>query len=340
MTVNGTLINYFFNCKRQCYLHGNRLNLEDNSEIVKIGKAMHEEKEEMINESEIAIDSIKLDGLTTRYLIEIKKSDANVEACKWQLLFYLKILKDKGVMREGKLEFVEKNKQAKNIIYVKLTEENQRQLEKYIEENNLKAGDRLPSQAEMCERLGVSRTSVREVLKMLEARNVIEIINGKGAFLKGNVELAISARIELKKEREDILEIFEVRKMLEREIIKLVIERATEEELDEVEEALKSLMYKYENDIESSFEDRTFHMKLYRICHNKLMLQLIESLMEVFNKIWKNPLGLEKVYTSTIPYHKKVFDYIRQRNIRKAQATNDKMLDIIIKKLLQAVRKL
>jgi len=106
---------------------------------------MHEEKEEMINESEIAIDSIKLDGLTTRYLIEIKKSDANVEACKWQLLFYLKILKDKGVMREGKLEFVEKNKQAKNIIYVKLTEENQRQLEKYIEEiENLITSDKIP----------------------------------------------------------------------------------------------------------------------------------------------------------------------------------------------------
>lgn len=145
MTVNGTLINYYFNCKRQCYLHGNRLNLEDNSEIVKIGKAMHEEKEEIIDESEIAIDNIKLDGLTTRYLIEIKKSDANVEACKWQLLFYLKILKDKGVMREGKLEFVEKSKQAKNIIYVKLTEENQRQLEKYIEEiENLIASDKIP----------------------------------------------------------------------------------------------------------------------------------------------------------------------------------------------------
>lgn len=36
MRVNGTLINYYFHCKRQCYLHGNRLNLEDNSEIVKI----------------------------------------------------------------------------------------------------------------------------------------------------------------------------------------------------------------------------------------------------------------------------------------------------------------
>lgn len=39
MRINGTLINYYFHCKRQCYLHGNRLNLEDNSEQVKIGKA-------------------------------------------------------------------------------------------------------------------------------------------------------------------------------------------------------------------------------------------------------------------------------------------------------------
>ncbi len=38
MKVNGTLINYYFHCKRQCWLHGNRVNLEDNSEDVKIGK--------------------------------------------------------------------------------------------------------------------------------------------------------------------------------------------------------------------------------------------------------------------------------------------------------------
>ena len=43
MRVNGTLMNYYFHCKRQCYLHGHRLNLEDNSEIVQIGKALHEE---------------------------------------------------------------------------------------------------------------------------------------------------------------------------------------------------------------------------------------------------------------------------------------------------------
>ena len=51
MKVNGTLINYYFHCKRQCYLHGNRLNLEDNSEQVKIGKAIHEERAEKRTDS-------------------------------------------------------------------------------------------------------------------------------------------------------------------------------------------------------------------------------------------------------------------------------------------------
>ncbi len=134
MQINGTLMNYYFHCKRQCYLHGIRLNLEDNSESVKIGKVLHEEKEMKMADSEIEIDNVKLDGLTSKYLVEIKKSDADVEASKWQILLYLKILKNKGVIREGKLEFVEKNKQTKNIVYVSLNEENEKQLDYYINE--------------------------------------------------------------------------------------------------------------------------------------------------------------------------------------------------------------
>jgi len=132
MLVNGTLINYYFHCKRQCYLHGNRLNLEDNSERVHIGRAIHEEKEDKLADTEISIDNIRLDGLTSKYLVEIKKSDADVEACKWQLLLYLKILKDKGIIRKGKLEFVEKKKQTRKIDYVELTDENERKLLQYI----------------------------------------------------------------------------------------------------------------------------------------------------------------------------------------------------------------
>ncbi len=131
--MNGTLINYFFHCRRQCYLHGNRMNLEDNSEQVKIGKALHDEKGEKDN-AEIALENIRLDRLTEEYLTEMKKSDADVEAAKWQLLFYLKVLKDKGIIRKGKLEFVENGKSERKILYFELTEEIEKELQEYIQE--------------------------------------------------------------------------------------------------------------------------------------------------------------------------------------------------------------
>ena len=145
MLINGTLMNYYFHCKRQCYLHGNRLNLEDNSEQVKIGKAIHEEKAAESKNTELAIDNIRLDKLTRDYLTEIKKSDADVEAARWQLLYYRKVLKTKGIIRKGRLEFVEKNKTDKKTVYVELTEDNEKQLEVYIKEiENLIQQDNVP----------------------------------------------------------------------------------------------------------------------------------------------------------------------------------------------------
>lgn len=144
MKVNGTLINYYFHCKRQCYLHGNRLNLEDNSEIVKIGKALHEERDTKEN-SEISIDNIKIDKLTKEYLTEVKKSDADNEAAKWQLLYYLKVFKDKGIIRKGRLECIEKNKNDNKILYYELTEEIEKELLGYIQEiDKLLLNDKIP----------------------------------------------------------------------------------------------------------------------------------------------------------------------------------------------------
>ena len=145
MRVNGTLINYYFHCKRQCYLHGNRLNLEDNSENVKIGKAIHEERSERGKSTEITIDNIKLDKLTTEYLVEVKKSDADVKAATWQLMYYLKVLKSKGIERKGRLEFIEKNKSDKKIIIIELDEENEIKLDKYAKEiEELIINDKIP----------------------------------------------------------------------------------------------------------------------------------------------------------------------------------------------------
>lgn len=113
-------------------MHGNRINLEDNSEDVKIGRAIHEKKAYEQSNAEISIENIKVDKITKDYIVEIKKSDADVDASKWQLLYYIYILKSKGIYKKGKLEFVEKNKQDNKIIYIELTDDIEKELLEYI----------------------------------------------------------------------------------------------------------------------------------------------------------------------------------------------------------------
>ena len=132
--LNGTLVNYYLHCKRQCWLHGNRVNLEDNSENVKVGKALHEIKAQQSPQTELAIENIKVDKLTKDYLVEIKKSDADIDAVTWQVLYYLKVLKSKGIERKGKIEFIEKNKTENKIVYVEYTEEAEKILEEMEKE--------------------------------------------------------------------------------------------------------------------------------------------------------------------------------------------------------------
>jgi len=131
--ITGTLINYYFHCKTQCWLHANRINLEDNSEDVRIGKVLHEINEEKSKKSEISIDNIKIDKLTRDYLIEVKKSDSDVEAVKWQVLLYLYKLKQKGVEKKGKVEFIEKNRQSKKVQIIELDAQNEAELLEVLE---------------------------------------------------------------------------------------------------------------------------------------------------------------------------------------------------------------
>lgn len=120
MMLTGTLVNYYTHCQRQCWLFYHHINMEDTSEDVRIGRVLHELKKQ---EEEVALDGIKLDKLTSEYVTEIKKSDADLPAAMAQLEYYLIVLHDKGIIRKGRLECLEKNKQNKSIHTVTLTEE-------------------------------------------------------------------------------------------------------------------------------------------------------------------------------------------------------------------------
>ncbi len=120
MRITGTIVNYFIHCKRQCWLFAHMMNFEDDSEDVRIGRILHEVRSEGRNNTEIQIEGIKVDKMTEDYVIELKKSDADVEATKWQTLYYLYILKQKGIDRKGRLEFLERKKQTCKTVELEL----------------------------------------------------------------------------------------------------------------------------------------------------------------------------------------------------------------------------
>ena len=120
MRITGTIVNYFIHCKRQCWLFAHKMNFEDDSEDVRIGRILHEVRSEGRNNTEIQIEGIKVDKMTEDYVIELKKSDADVEATKWQTLYYLYMLKQKGIDRKGRLEFLERKKQTSKTFELEL----------------------------------------------------------------------------------------------------------------------------------------------------------------------------------------------------------------------------
>ena len=98
----------------------------------------------------------------------------------------------------------------------------------YIREHDLNPGDKLPSQENLLAMMGVSRTSLREAMKTLEARGILEIQNGKGAYVGGLVDADGVQVIDFTQEKERLLEALEVRKILEREILRMLIHTITD----------------------------------------------------------------------------------------------------------------
>ena len=141
----------------------------------------------------------------------------------------------------------------------------------YIREHDLNPGDKLPSQESLLAMMGVSRTSLREAMKTLEARGILEIQNGKGAYVGGLVDADGVQVIDFTQEKERLLEALEVRKILEREILRMLIHTITDEELKELGEIKDILMSKYRRGLQQTAEDKKFHYTIYRLCHNQVM---------------------------------------------------------------------
>ena len=151
-----------------------------------------------------------------------------------------------------------------------------------IRRGDLAAGDRLPSERELCERFGVSRVTVREALRVLEANGLVEIRVGArgGAFVTAPSSRLVGEGIAdlITLSTLSAVEVTETRMVLELGIVPLVCERATEEDiaaLYEICDRSSAALQGDEYPLELSVE---WHTRYAQAAHNGAVAMLVESL--------------------------------------------------------------
>lgn len=162
------------------------------------------------------------------------------------------------------------------------------QIQEMIMTGKLKKGDKLPSERDLSEKMGVSRTSIREGLRALEIIGLIESRQGEGNYIKGNMESGffepLSVMFILSGGRP--LDILEVRRTIEVEGAVLAAKRISEEQKEELKEIMDGLR-NAKDEKESSEYDRKFHYMIAKCTGNYLIMNLfnvITSLMRDFIK--------------------------------------------------------
>ncbi|PYM74045.1 MAG: GntR family transcriptional regulator [Candidatus Rokuibacteriota bacterium] len=161
---------------------------------------------------------------------------------------------------------------------IRIYEDIVRQVKALIADGRLNSGDRLPPERELAERFRVSRTSVREALRSLQSRGLIEIRAGEGAFVR---DVSVEALIE---PLALVGELFEARRILEPAIAALAARRASREEVGEMERILEEQAREVAQGRTGMAQDSALHAAIAEAAHNRAIVRIVNALLDLLSQ--------------------------------------------------------
>ena len=211
----------------------------------------------------------------------------------------------------------------------RIYEEIVRQVKQLIGEGRLKSGDRLPPERDLAEKFRVSRTSVREALRALQSRGLIEIRAGEGAFVRDvSVETLIEPlALVILPHREAVGELFEARRLLEPAIAALAARRATREEIQEMERILEDQAKEVAAGRTGMVQDGALHAAIANSAHNRAITRIVNALMDLLTQSREESLHTPGRPTRSHEDHRRILEAVRRRD---EVAAHRSMLDHLI----------
>jgi len=203
----------------------------------------------------------------------------------------------------------------------KVYEEVARQLERMILKK-LHPGDKLPSERELAETLGVSRSSIRDAIRSLELVGLVEPRQGSGTVVR---EISADTVMNpltnvLRHKVELVTELIDFRKMLEPPLAGRAATHATEEELAEMEEILRRQESKFRAGQLAIEEDSEFHYAIAMASGNSVVLKVLDVLMDLLRDTRERSLQTEGRPHKSLAGHRKILAAIKKRDAEAARA--------------------
>jgi GntR family transcriptional regulator, transcriptional repressor for pyruvate dehydrogenase complex len=190
-----------------------------------------------------------------------------------------------------------------------------------IRSGQLRTGDRIPPETQLCAALGVSRSSVREAVQRLAAANVLDVRHGAGTYVRAATAAAVLESFDLVRllTPHNVLDLIEVREMLEAGVVALAAERATPEDLLAIQQVLEINERAVQGDGSPVDADEQFHLALAAAIHNAAMVDLMHFLNRLFRHSREQTSVALGANQRAYDAHVEVFQAIQARDSERAR---------------------
>lgn len=195
-------------------------------------------------------------------------------------------------------------------------------LAKMIKEENLPGGTKLPAEMELCKAMQVGRGTVREAFRLLQAKGIVEIRLGKGAFVaEENPGTDLDAIHWLVQNEDNLRNALDVRMALEPMAARLTAQRCTREELQKLEEIHKDFMQAVnERDARRIGKlDEAFHTAIVSRCGNPLMEEIYTRICDGMKTFRTKTFQVEQNVRNVIMPHSNIFNAIMMGDADQAE---------------------
>jgi len=195
------------------------------------------------------------------------------------------------------------------------------QLERLILDGALQPGDKLPPERELAERFEVSRSAVREALRSLELKGLVEPRPGEGTLVRTpSIDSLLNPLAGLLgRKLELVQELLEVRSMIEPHLAGRAARNAEKEDIAKLKEILERHEERAARKELAIEEDSEFHYTIARAAKNTVVLKVLDVMMDILRESRERSLQVEGRREKSLAGHRRIYNAIKRRDAEGAE---------------------